>query len=125
MTSVVDRLLGSPPRLADGERLVATRFANHRQGPVARGGRLFVTNRRLAFRPHVLDLATGASALDVEWSEVADVDVAPRTLNPLDGGVRRRLRVTTRSGTAELFVVNSADELAALVRRHAREGPSA
>jgi hypothetical protein len=97
-----------------GERLLLTRWANHAEGRTARGGRLFVTDRRLVFEPHAVErFLTRASRVDIRWTTVARVHVAPRTLRGLfGGGLRRRLAVTRQDGSCERFVVNRVESVA-------------
>ena len=80
--------------------------ANRVEAGAARGGRLYLTNRRLVFEPHDLEVRlTDAAFFQLSVDDLVVADVAPRTWNRLDGGLRRRLRIRTRSGDAELFVV--------------------
>jgi hypothetical protein len=59
--------------------------------------------------------ARGAAPLSIPLAQVAGTDVAPRGPNWRDGSWRRRLRVTTSSGDAELFVVWRARKAAELI----------
>ena len=84
--------------LDDGESVIWSRRANHTVGWRAVGGKLYLTDRRLLFRPHVLERSL---FFGKEWSaprtEVAGFDVQPRGGgNPFDGSLRSRLRVALR-----------------------------
>jgi hypothetical protein len=50
-------------------------------------------------------------------AEVAGVDAAPRGTNWRDGSLRRRLRITMKSGYTELFVVWRVGKSAELIER--------
>lgn len=107
--------LASQPALA-GERVERRWIANRAQGSRAVGGALFLTDRRLVFCPHHLDNLTGGSAWAVELTGVAGVERAPKTGHPYDGGLRDRLRVRTRRGAWEHFVINRLDDVIDLLR---------
>jgi hypothetical protein len=81
----------------------------------AAGGKLAITDGRLEFRPHAADRALGADAWSVGLDEVRAVGREPRGLNPLNGALRERLRVETRSGPPELFVVSKLDDVIARI----------
>ncbi|MCA9678402.1 MAG: hypothetical protein KC464_25475 [Myxococcales bacterium] len=93
--------------LDDGEQVALEILANH---TVSRwravGGKLALTDRRLRFRPNRVDRSLGGEVWSVPLDQIADVGRQPRTWNLFDGGLRTRLRVTTRDGAAHLFVVN-------------------
>ncbi len=57
--------------LEPGERLLHDRMANHFLGGEARGGRLLVTSRRLAFRPHRFNAQLATWSVRLE--EIADL----------------------------------------------------
>lgn len=106
-------------KLNPAEELLSSRFANHSQGRVARGGRLLLTSERLLFHPHLFDRLLGGRDLDLQRADVVDVDVAPRTGGRFDGGRRHRLRIRLRDGSVELFVVNDVkDVVEELSTRH-------
>jgi hypothetical protein len=103
--------------LTADEHVQITRLASMAQGRMTKGGRLFVTNHRVLFRPHVIDRLFGARDVSMPRSEVAEVDVAPRTRGLFDGGLRRRLVIRLRDGNEHLFVVNRVEALASDLRR--------
>jgi len=107
--------------LLPGEVLFARLPANGVQGGRAFGGRLHVTSRRLVFVPVSASQARGGSRSEIPLGEVPAVDVAPRGLGVSDASMRRRLRVTTRSGDVRYFVVWRPRKAAALIER-ARSG---
>jgi hypothetical protein len=105
---------GQAVPLEAGESVIWSRRANHTVGWRAVGGKLYLTDRRLVFRPHVLERTL---FFGKEWSaprtEVASFDVQPRGgANPFDGSLRSRLRVALRQGEPQLFVVPKPDDVA-------------
>jgi hypothetical protein len=111
--------------LRDGESVAETWLCNHAANRrIARGGRLYLTDRRLAFRPHALDTRLGANSLDIWRGDIQRVTVEPgdslRTVitRPLDsllaGGLRSRLRVETEQRT-ERFMMSDPDAVSRAV----------
>jgi hypothetical protein len=93
-------------QLAAGEQLILRRRANRVEAGTARGGHVHLTNRRIVFEPHSVETSlTGAAFVELPLGDVVGADVAPRTWSRIDGGLRRRPRIQTRSGQPELFVV--------------------
>ena len=84
--------------------------ANRTQGNRSVGGRLFLTNQRVLFEPNRVDSITGGQRWSVDLTEVHEVGVEKRGMNPVSGALRKRLRLKC-TGTTELFVVNHVDEV--------------
>ncbi len=119
------RLLGEPSRdefdLDDDEAVRFEARANHTQNRRrAVGGKLFVTDRRVGFRPHSFDDTLGGKHVDapLEAIETVTTEPARRSLgailrSPLEalfgGGLRARLRIETDDGDAELFFVDDIE----------------
>jgi len=119
------RLLGEPSRdefdLDDDEAVRFEARANHTQNRRrAVGGKLFVTDRRVGFRPHSFDDTLGGKHVDAPLEAVETVATEParRSLgailrSPLEalfgGGLRARLRIETDDGDAELFLVDDIE----------------
>jgi hypothetical protein len=99
-----------------GEMLVESIRANRMEGLRAVGGRLYLTDQRLVFRPHAFDAATGGSAWESPLRAVALADIAPRGSDRSFAALRRRLRITTADG-AEVFVVNHVSEVATRIEK--------
>jgi len=91
--------------LRAGERLVGKYPTNHVQGGLGRGGQLLLTSERVVFAPVSGSAARGARPWQLDLHDIFKADVAPRGSNPLDGSLRRRLRVTDTSGHPDYFVV--------------------
>jgi hypothetical protein len=86
------------------------------------GGKLFATNRRILFSPHLLDCVLGGTKTQIRLSAIRQIDVQPAGGDRLGGGIRDRLRIVTNHGT-ELFVVNELDEVIRKLRTlHAGHG---
>jgi hypothetical protein len=80
--------------------------ANMTQGETAVGGKLAVAVGRLTFTPHALDRSIGGAVFDVLLTDVVSIDIAPRTFELFNGGMRKRLRLRLVDGVEGLFVVN-------------------
>ncbi len=106
------------PKLQKNERVRWRRAANHEQSGIARGGRLFLTSRRLIFAPNRLDFRMGGQDWEAPLDLVNDIEVADRALREMmGGGMRRRLRVILSGGSEELFVINDAEKAAETLRQ--------
>ena len=68
------------------------------------GGRLFATERGVLFQPTGLEQGLGQERWQCSSGNVLDVDLAERELNLFSGGLRRRVRIRTKTST-ELFTV--------------------
>ncbi|MEQ9377935.1 MAG: GRAM domain-containing protein [Imperialibacter sp.] len=88
--------------LADGEQVEMEGLANLFRRMEAVGGKLFLTNRGLMFRPHSLNLQKGPT--DILYKEIASVHKR-RTGGLVDNG----MRVTTNDGKKYDFVLNDRD----------------
>jgi hypothetical protein len=84
----------------DGETLVHFGLANHFKGMEAVGGKLFLTNRRLRFRSHKLNIQTHDESYPIE--AIASVEPS----NAL-GIVPNAILVHLHDGRREKFVVNA------------------
>jgi hypothetical protein len=93
---------GRPSWLEEDEPVLRHGAANHFLGPLAIGGWLFLTDRRLYFDPHrVLQFAKPK-----DWAlESIEVAAPCRTLGLVPNG----LRLTLRSGRVERFAVGFKD----------------
>jgi hypothetical protein len=87
-------------------------------------GHLYVTTQRIIHRPWPAAMARGARAFAIPLAEVTAADVAPRGTGWRDGSVRRRLRITTKSGYTELFVVWRPGKSAELIERMRKAAPA-
>ncbi len=75
------------------------------------GGKLTLSGGRLEFRPHGLDRALAGRGFQTDVGAISSVGREGRTLNPLSGGMRTRLRIETADGQVALFVVNKLDQV--------------
>jgi hypothetical protein len=118
------------PALLPQEEVVWRRYANREQGSLRQvGGRLLVTSQRIVFVPNRFDDATGGDGWSSALANIARVEVEPsRRAVPFLGRaaqLRRRLRIETIDGQAELFVVNRVAEAAQTLRAAAGLGRAA
>jgi hypothetical protein len=96
-----------------GERVRFALLANRSQSSKrAVGGKLFVTNKRCVFTPHLLDFYTGGKICEFPLSEIGCVGVQPAGGDTFGGGLRDRLRIEHSNGI-ELFVVNKLSQVIA------------
>jgi hypothetical protein len=93
-----------------GETVVWSAKANRAQGRRVVGGRLYLTDERLLFNPHVVDAVTGGRRWAVDLRDIAAVGTRP-------GKLRDRLRIELRDGRAEHFLVNGLDDVVARLHR--------
>lgn len=94
--------------------------ANRTQGARVVGGRLLVTDRRLVFRPGLLDSVTGGQTRSLQFSEIYEVTTelhrpAPGSL--FHAGWRQRLKVVTRGGATDYFTAARLEDLVERLRR--------
>lgn len=87
--------------LAPGETIQFQTPANHFKGIEAVGGLLYLTNRRLIFKSHKLNIQN--HELSIDLSDIKKTDRF-RTFGMINNG----LMVETGSGGSEKFVVNDA-----------------
>jgi hypothetical protein len=97
-----------PPALEPNEREIATYRANRTQGSRAIGGHLLLTDRRVVFYPHKVDSATGARNWESALESISDVSMSDRGRNPLNGSLRRRLKISCRDVNEHFVVSNGA-----------------
>jgi hypothetical protein len=97
----------------DDETVVHYGPANHFKGIESVGGKLFLTNKRLRFRSHKLNVQTHDESYPVE--AIASVEPA-RTLGIVPNGVLVHLR----DGRQERFVVGGRSEWVARLQQALR-----
>lgn len=91
------------PNLDAGEQLVKQGDANLQRGIETVGGRLFLTNRRLIFKSHRLNVQTGAT--EIALANVAATEVCWTKLLNLIPVAPNSLRVTTTAGDEHRYVL--------------------
>lgn len=92
--------------LEPGEELIWERPANMawRRGAVT--GYLLLTERRVVFEPHRVEVLKGLKRWSAPLARIAAVGTQPRSYNPFTGSLRPRLRLDMEDGSAEIFLVN-------------------
>lgn len=101
----------------DADEVVAwSGRANRSVGVRAVGGTLYLTDRRLLFRPHLVERwFFGGQEWGVPRSRLAGFGVESRSRDAqglFSGGLRKRLRVNLTDRGPELFVVPSPERAA-------------
>lgn len=100
-----------------GEEIRFSKAANRTQSSGrAVGGKLFVTNYRILFLPHLADSATGGQKLLLPLAQVRHIGEQPAGGDRLGGGLRDRLMIVHGGGT-ELFVVNQLPTVVDTIRQ--------
>lgn len=99
------------PALDAGETVKWRKAANRDQNGRAVGGRLFLTEKRLLFRPNRIDSISGGKAWTCELSQIGAVGASPRDGHPFSGGLRPRLRVEMKDAEVERFTVNDLEDV--------------
>lgn len=98
--------------LFDGEEIVLSYPTNHSQGKRAVGGKLFVTNQRIAFAPNRFDATRGGLAFDIPLSRVTLISIDPphmRVVEIFSGALRTRLAIHAGIDQVHFFVVSQPD----------------
>jgi hypothetical protein len=103
---------------SDAEEIVGKFTANLLRGIEGVGGRLIVTNQRLLFEAHKLNLQS--ASLDIPLDEISDV-AETKTIGLIPNGVT----VTCRSGEQHRFITWSRAKIVAAIKQSmARAGRS-
>jgi hypothetical protein len=101
--------------LFPGEPLLHYGAANHQRGWETVGGRLFLTDRRLVFESHALNVQTGVT--EIPLRDVADVRTCwTKFLNVLPV-FPNSIAVETREGAVATFVVFGRGQWVAAIRQ--------
>ena len=98
--------------LLDGEEVVLSYPSNHSQGKRAVGGKLFLTNQRVAFAPNRFDANQGGLAFDIPLSRITSIATdSPRIrLSEIySGALRTRLAIHGGIDQVNFFVVSHPD----------------
>jgi len=101
-------------QLSEGEAVLLSYPANHTQGKRAVGGKLFVTNCRLAFAPNRIDANLGGEAWELPLSDFANAGTdaqSTRITEIFSGAVRTRLAIHAKGGGVQYFVVRSPQKV--------------
>ncbi len=110
--------------LEPGEELVWQRPGNMAWRRGAISGYLVLTDRRVVFEPHRVEVLKGLKRWSAPLARIAAVGTQPRGYNPFTGSLRPRLRLAMEDGSAEIFLVNDlasaiGDIASAVERRRA------
>jgi hypothetical protein len=86
-----------------GEVVVFQTAANHFKGIEAVGGKLYLTNQRLVFKSHRLNIQNHELSIDL-------TDIISITRHKTAGLIKNGLSITTSQNLTEKFVVEQIDE---------------
>lgn len=87
------------PELLDEEEIEEEIFASLFRGLEGVGGKIFLTNERLIFKSHSLNIHNGQT--DINYSDIVSVDKR-KTAKLIDNGIR----IITKQGAKYDFIVN-------------------
>jgi hypothetical protein len=94
-----------------GEYVEMSFLANRTQSSNrAVGGKLFITNQRIIFLPHLCDHLSGGKIFQASFAEINEISRLPAGGDLFGGGLRDRLKIGLTT-YAELFVVNKLDHV--------------
>lgn len=114
------------PRLEAGETISESWLANRSQTFRAVGGCLYLTNHRVVFEPHVIDANLGGKKCALPLEKIARVTLEPgkfRFAHFFSGGLVTRLRVETKAGRAEHFVVQHPEKIQSVIAKAVSSAP--
>jgi hypothetical protein len=92
------------PELLDEEEIEEEIFANLFRGVEGVGGKIFLTNQRLIFKSHSLNIQKGQT--NIEYSIISSVQKR-KTAKLIDNGIK----IITKQNTEYDFVVNDRDDV--------------
>jgi len=95
-------LFGIKPKLDDDENIEIEGPANLFLGIEGVGGKIFLTNKKLIFRSHKLNIQKGQT--DIEYQKIKDIQKR-KTAKLIDNGIK----IITKNGTEFDFVVNKSE----------------
>ena len=102
-------------RLSDAEEVMLSYPANRTQERRAVGGKLFVTNYRIAFAPNRIDAKLGGATWEISLSGFSSADtIKPRIslMEIFSGALVTRLAVYCTNTDTQFFVVSSPKNVA-------------
>ena len=102
----------------EGEEISFAIPANRTQSSGrAIGGKIFVTNKRFLFTPHLLDYLLGGKKYAINLSDIKDIARKKAGGDVFGGGLRDRLQIRHKNGK-ELYVVNKLDYIIQRLKSH-------
>ena len=91
------------PELADNENIEIEGPANLFRGLEGVGGKLFLTNKKLIFKSHKINIQKGQT--DIDYSDISEI-IKRKTAKIINNGIR----IKTNDGKEFDFVVNERDK---------------
>jgi len=102
----------SSQKLMTGEIVHWSCFANHTQSRRrAVGGKLYITNYRMLFNPHLIDFILFGKKWNLLLKEVESIIKATRRKNLLNGSIGERLKIKQKNQNEDYFVVRDIDRV--------------
>ncbi|WP_223442294.1 GRAM domain-containing protein [Polaribacter litorisediminis] len=90
------------PELLENEKIEEEIFANIFRGLEGVGGKIFLTNERLIFKSHSLNIQKGQT--NIKYSDIVEVEKR-KTMKTVDNGIK----VITKEKKEYCFVINDRD----------------
>lgn len=112
--------------LGEGEMILVSYPANHSQGKRAVGGKIFVTNRRIAFVPNRLDALLWGRSIELPLAKVTSISTVPpriRLGEIFSGALRSRLVIRGRVEDGDYFVVSNPQLTASQIEGSIKQAP--
>ena len=119
-------------QLSEREEIILSYPANHTQGKRAVGGKIFVTNCRLAFAPNRIDANMGGRTWEMPLSDFISAGTDKphiRITEIFSGAWRTRLAIHGQVGGVQYFVVGipekvSSEITTAILTQAEQDAPS-
>lgn len=109
------------PLLHGDEEIVASCVAQHVQRGIARGGMLFLSNKRLIFLPNRAEALIGGCPWSADLPNVAKIGRDRPSLSLFglaNGGWHERLLIKMVTGTTEYFVISDLGRIEAQLQHY-------
>ena len=106
-------------QLSDGEEIILSYPSNHTQAKRAVGGKLFITNQRIAFAPNRIDANMGGMSLELPVAEITSIGTEEPhyTITEIFSGAwRARLVIHSSDMHPQYFVVKDPAAIASKIR---------
>lgn len=103
-----DRFFFGQPVLGPEERVVWSCQLSRVQHGIARGGKLYVTERRVFFLPNSVERLLRVPPWGHLIDEVESLAAVSRGLNPFSGSLGGKFEIKTRDGDVAVFAVSRA-----------------
>ncbi|MCT4601996.1 MAG: GRAM domain-containing protein [Marinifilum sp.] len=96
-------IFGIKPELSENEQIEIEGPANLFRGIEGVGGKIFLTNKKIIFKSHKLNIQKGQT--NIEYQNIQEV-LKRKTVKLIDNGIR----IITKNGTEFDFVINEREK---------------